>query len=605
MTTRMQHISLAGRVPAWVLPTIAVVAMASLPFLTPTRIVQLGVLFGINALLAQSINLLTGFAGQLSLGHAALFGAGAYGTAVLVVQYDWPMWASVPSGIVLAVILGAVVSFPAGRVRDFYLAMVTLGLGMLAFQVFRQWGDVTGGFSGLSNIPSPPLGNLIVGPITLGLASYYYFVLILVVFLTWMLANLIRSHIGRSFVAVSQSELAASTLGVDPAKRKRLAYVLSAALAGIAGVLYAHLIGYVSPDAFSVNASIAILVFALLGGLRTIIGPFLGAALLTFLPDQLQAFSEYQHLAYGLVLLFSFSLLPRGIAGLLPMRTSLIHRSLSAAAVADSEAAHAPPASGPQPAELEVSSVVMTFAGVRALDGVSLTVRPGTIHGLIGPNGSGKSTLLNVISGIYDPVAGDVHLDGNRINALPPHRIARLGVSRTFQHPHVVDGLTVRENVVIGASAQYSRGLIGPMFRMPRARREEARLVASADSAINDVGLSELRDEEVGSLPFGRLRLLELARSLCAEPHVLLLDEPAAGLAESDLAELAALLQKLKSRGMTIVLIEHHMDFLMGLVDAVTVLDNGHVIFDGTPQNARHDPRVVEAYLGSSATEEV
>ena len=605
MNARVGRLSQAGRFPAWVLPTAAVVGMASLPLLTPTRIVQLGVLFGINALLAQSINLLTGFAGQLSLGHAALFGAGAYGTAVLVVQYQWPMWASVPAGIILAVIVGAVVSFPAGRVRDFYLAMVTLGLGMLAFQVFRQWGDVTGGFSGLSNIPSPPLANLVVGPVALGLVGYYYVVLLVVVLLTWMLANLIRSHVARSFVAVSQSELAAASLGVDPARRKRLAYVLSAGLAGIAGVLYAHLVGYVSPEAFSVNASIAILVFAVLGGLRTIIGPFLGAALLTFLPDQLQPFSEYQHLVYGMVLLFSFSLLPRGIAGLLPMRTALIHHSLAGATNVAPVVASEPDGRARRAAELEVSSVEMTFAGVRALDGVSLAVRPGTIHGLIGPNGSGKSTLLNVISGIYDPVAGDVHLDGSSICGLPSHRIARLGVSRTFQHPHVVDGLTVRENVVIGASAQYRSGLAATMFRTPRARREEARLVAVADAAIDDVGLNDLRDDEVESLPFGRLRLLELARSLCANPHVLLLDEPAAGLAESDLVELADLLQRLRSRGMTIVLIEHHMDFLMGLVDAVTVLDNGHVIFDGTPQDARHDPRVVEAYLGSSATEGV
>lgn len=595
--------------PAWVIPAVVLTVAILVPFTSPARMVQLSIIFGINALLAQSINLLTGYAGQISLGQAALYGTGAYGTAVLSVKYEWPIWASIPAGIVLAVLVGAVVSFPAGRVREFYLAMVTLGLGLLAFQVMRQWSEVTGGFSGLGNIPSPPLGSLVVAGYEVGLVSYYYVVIVLVVAITWLLANVVKSHIGRSFVAVHESELAASTLGVDPARRKRLAYLLSAGLAGVAGVTYAHIVGFVSPDAFAVNASIAILVFAVLGGMRTIAGPFLGAALLTYLPDQLQAFSEWQHLIYGLVLLFSFSLLPRGIAGLLPYRTPLIHGSVGEPEVAEavSEAAESgslEPSRAAGAPLLEVREVTQRFAGVVALDQVEMTVRKGTIHGLIGPNGSGKSTLLNVVSGVYTPAAGEVRYDGRRCDGDRPHRIARLGIGRTFQHPHVIDEMTVRENVVLGAQPLYRSGLLSVMVRSPRARQEERRLVRRADEGIARVGLGELSDQLAGQLPFGRKRMLELARSLSAEPALLMLDEPAAGLAEADLIELAGLLRSLRDEGMTVLLIEHHMDFLLQLVDSVTVLDHGQVIFDGHPDDARRDERVIEAYLGKSSTHE-
>jgi ABC-type branched-subunit amino acid transport system ATPase component/ABC-type branched-subunit amino acid transport system permease subunit len=611
----------SGALPPWALAGAAVAAVLVIPFPSPPRLVQLTIIFGINALLAQSINVLTGYAGQISLGQAAIYGTGAYGTAVMSVQYDWPLWAYLPAGIILAVLVGALVSIPAGRVHEFYLAMVTLGLGVLAFTIFRQWGEVTGGFSGLGNIPSPPLGSLTVFGYDLGLVSYFYVTVVLVVVVTWLLANIIKSHVGRSFVALQESELAAATLGVNPARRKRLAYVLSAALAGIAGVTYAHVVGFVSPDAFSVNQSIAILVFAVLGGMRTLAGPFLGAALLTYLPDQLQAFSEWQHLIYGLILLCSFIVLPRGLAGLFPYRTSLIHHRVDRR---KGETAEQDMVSGEQPAEqgagrqgaaaevatgrvpegdvlLEVRDVEMNFSGVRALDGVSLSVRSGSIHGLIGPNGSGKTTLLNVVSGVYKPTSGQVVFDGERAEGRKPHQVAQLGIGRTFQHPLVFDELTVRENVVVGAERLFRSRFVQLLFRTPSAVDEERRMVRAAEVAIDRVGLTELREALAGGLPFGRQRLLELARSLAGEPLLLMLDEPAAGLAEDDLVELAHLLQALRDGGMTILLIEHHMDFLLQLVESVTVLDQGKVIFDGTPAAARNDERVLEAYLGAAA----
>lgn len=605
---------LASGIPDWVVPTVVIVLLSVVPFVSPSRIVQLTILFGINALLAQSINILTGYAGQISLGQAAVYGAGAYGTGVLAVNFGWPVWASAPAGLALALLVGAAVSIPAGRVRELYLAVVTLGLGLLAFQVMRQWTDVTGGFSGLSEIPSPPLNSLVVGGYSVGLVTYYYFALILITVLTWLVASVVKSHIGRSFVAVQENELAASTLGVDPARRKRLAYMFSAGLAGIAGVAYAHLVGFISPDAFSVNTSIAILVFAVLGGMRTIAGPFLGAALLTYLPDQLQAVSQYQQIIYGLVLLFSFIVLPRGIAGMLPYRTPLIRKSGGRAnedaSVHEDSGQIVPPWVGRKEMSdataepnylLELHDITQSFTGVRALDTVSMSVRRGSIHGLIGPNGSGKSTLLNVVSGIYIPESGSVVFDGREVKGKKPHQVANLGISRTFQHPLVFEDLTVLENVVVGAERLFRSRLIALMLRTRGATLEERRLVRSAEEAIKRVGLAELGETLAGALPFGRKRMLELARSLCAQPQLLMLDEPAAGLAEDDLVDLARVLQALSDQGMTILLIEHHMDFLLKLADSVTILDHGSVIFHGDPSAARRDERVLEAYLGKSA----
>lgn len=580
----------------WLIPALAIAAALTLPFTQPERVLHLAVLFGVNALLAQSINLLTGYAGQISLGHAALYGAGAYGSAIPAVLYDWPTWASALTGVAVAALLGVAMSVPAGRVHEFYLAMVTLGLGLLAFEVMRQWSGVTGGFSGLGGIPSPVLANLSLGGWQVGLVSYYYLAVALVVVITWLLANIVRSHLGRSLVAVHTNELAAATLGINPGGRKRLAYLLSAVLAGIAGVCYAHLVGYVSPDAFSLHASIAILVFAVLGGIRTLAGPFLGAAVLTFLPDRLHAISEHQHLIYGLVLLLSYVLLPRGIAGLFPYRTALVHPSV-VRRKADPAPVEATPAEG---GDLEVRDVVQDFAGVRALDGMSMSVRPGTIHGLIGPNGSGKTTLLNVVSGVYRPTSGTVTFNGHRIDGSAAHRLARAGVGRTFQHPLVFDELTVRENVVVGAERWYRSSLAATMLRLPGAVAEERRLVRSAELAIEQVGLTDLSDHLAGTLPFGRKRMLELARAIALRPALLMLDEPAAGLAEQDLAELSRLLRHLRDDGMTIVVIEHHMDFLLELAETVTVLDHGQVIFDGDSQAVRTDERVLTAYLGSA-----
>ena len=572
----------------------ALAVALALPFVgLSSRWLQLLALLGINVLLAQSMNIVGGFAGQISLGHAGLFAAGAYGSAVLSVQAGWPVWLSVPAGVMIAMAVGLVVAFPAERVRDFYLGMVTLGFGVVANEVLQYWEPVTGGFMGLSSIPSPTLRNLVIAGHRVTLAEFYLATVLIVALATWLMANLVQSQIGRSFVAVSESDVVPSCLGIPPGRTKHLAYVASAAWAGLAGGLYAHLIAYISPEAFNLWTSVAILVMAVFGGFRTFAGPFLGAAFFTLLPEFTQDFKDYQLLVYGLVLLGSYALLPRGVAGLLRQRSAYIR------------VVAAPQEAGPieivRPKRLVIERLSKRFGGLHALSNVSLTVEPGTIHGLLGPNGSGKSTLVNVVSGIFPPSEGRVTYGDRAIQGKKPFEIVRAGLVRTFQNPQLFAGMTVRENVLAAAHGRYAGLVPGAILRTPRFRRVEAAAAARADAILDRVGLAENAGDLGADLPYGKKRLLDVARCLAADPAILILDEPAAGLSEPELARLAALLRDLNRSGMTILLIEHHLDFLFGLVGSVTVLDHGEVIFDGSPEAARRAPQVVEAYLGAYA----
>lgn len=614
----------AGRYAAWI-PWIVVALVATIPFVGADRFVQLAILVGINVLLAHSINILTGYAGEMSIGHAALYGASAYCAAALELHAGWPVWLSVPVGVAFAVALGALISIPAGRVREFYLAMVSLGLGMLGTEVMRQWSSVTGGFSGLTGIPSVALLDLTLVTVPIGLTTYFYLTLMLVGASIWLVRNVIQSHVGRNLLAISTSEIVAGALAISAARGKRFAYMFSAGLAGLAGVLYAHLVGYLSPDAFSVNVSIAILVFPILGGMRTLWGPVLGALCLTLLPDQLQSFGHHQVFIYGMILLFSYSFLPGGLIGLTKRRTAMIDARIARATSRTEPSRSGAPAIGGSPRVrplpvrstgtpvatscdnrpelLRVKHVVKAFGGVRALDNVDLSIKRGSIHGLIGPNGSGKTTLLNVVSGIFAPDSGQVIFDGHEIHRGTPHQIAALGIARTFQHPMLVPTLSVRENVVIGAARLYTTGWLQCSLRTPGARSDETARVGAADETLARVGLAALSDAQVADLPFGRQRLVELARALSLQPTFIMLDEPAAGLAHADIQEIAVLLRVLRDQGMTVLIVEHHMDFLLQVADTVTVLDEGKVIYRGDPTDLKSDARVVAAYLGKSAVE--
>lgn len=589
---------------------IALALVLSVPLFADDRYVNIFIVWGINILLATSICLLSGFTGQFSMGQAAFYAVGAYVTGSLTTVFGWPLWASIPLAVLGAAFVGFVVSLPAGRVSDFYLAVVTLALLIITGVVIRNWADVTGGFSGLVGIESVSLLNLEVLGFEVNQETYFYVVAVVAVLVLLVASNLIRSPIGRAFVCVRESELAASTLGIRPGYVKKLAFVLSAGLAGLAGVLYSHSVGYLSSESFAVNATVAILAMGVLGGLGTVRGAVLGSAVLTFVPDQLQGFDEYQLIGYGAVLLVTYIAFPQGLSGLLPGRQQFVRqpgRSAPAGAPAEVRPgafergtfergtfAHGPSESK----RLMVTDLSMRFGGVRALDGVSMSVEPGEIRGLIGPNGSGKSTLLNVVSGIYRPTAGSVHYGDAQIEGLRSFKVARHRIARTFQHPVLVDEMTVLENTLLGSYGAMRVGWLRSALSTTGARRRERELVFDVTALLVDLGLGDLMDRPVRDLPFGRRRMVELARALVARPTLLMLDEPAAGLSQHELDGLAALVREVRSTGTTVIVVEHHMDFLMNLVDSCTVLDNGRVIFEGTPAEATQSPAVRDAYLG-------
>ena len=586
----------AGATGLWIALTVLAVGW---PWVANETWTTLAMMASINILLAQSINILTGFAGQISLGHAGFFAVGAYTSALLMMELSVPLWLSLPLAVVCAMVVGFLLAIPAGRVQDFYLAMVTTAFGLVVQVVVKQW-DLTGGFQGLSGVPAPVLGTLKLFGLALNEHRYYYLVVVLVAVASWFQVNLVRSFIGRALVAVETSEVAAASLGIAPGLVKRQAYMISAGLAALAGGLYAHMMAFLGYETFSLWQSAFILVMAVLGGLGTFIGPFLGATVLTVLPHELQIFQRHQLLIYGTLLLVSYLAFPRGLAGFLRFETSFLKVRRVAAPPAAANQMSRSPARGAGPL-LVVEGLTKSFDGVRALNGVTMQVMRGEIHGLIGPNGSGKTTLVNLVTGVYDIEGGTVTFAGERLNGFASYLIARRGVVRTFQSPHIFRRLTVRENVMVGAHRQFRAGFWAAVGNMPRAVQDEHEMLRRTDAMLAEVCLLDRADVQAIDLPYGMQRMVDLARAMMCEPRLIVLDEPAAGLSEVEVAQLGHVLRSLQAAGVTILLIEHQLDFLLGLVDRVTVLDYGETIFQGTPGDVRKDARVIEAYLGAYA----
>jgi branched-chain amino acid transport system permease protein len=453
---------------------------------------------------------------------------------------------------------------------------------------------------GLPGVPSAALRTLVILGFKVDAVAYFRLLLLITAGVILLARNLAQSRIGRAFYAIHVSEVAAGSIGIPAGRTKQLAYALSGMLAGLAGALYAHLVGYLGPESFNLPRSIEVLVIAIVGGLGSIAGQVLSATLFTFLPERLQVFAEWQFIAYGLILTFSLLVLPRGIGGLLFLPPRFIRpRALAQAATQRADTA-ALRLKG-EGASLEAGDITMRFGGLVALDGVSLRLVPGRITALVGPNGSGKSTLVNVITGIYRPGAGRVRFGDQDITGLPDHQVAAAGVVRTFQDPRLVPHFTVRENLLLGAHRALRHSGLSAALALPGATAGEASQLALAEAVLALAGLTEVADRPIETLPYGTRRMAEVGRALLARPRVILLDEPAAGLSEAEMERLAQLIRDMRAMGLGILLIEHHMDFLADLVDEVMVLDSGRMIYHGDITGMRADPQVIAAYLGDEA----
>ena len=568
---------------------LALAVAALVPLVTSnTYYLFVAILIGISIVVTTGLNVLAGASGQVSLGQAGFYALGAYAGALVAARAGLSFWLALPVAALLGVVVGAVLGLAALRVSGPYLAMVTIAFGIIVEHGLIEWDALTGGFGGIADIARPSLGG---PPLTLG--RYYYVVGLAVLASLALARNLGRSPWGRALLAVRDSELAAASLGLNPYQVRTAAFTLGAAFAAVGGCLYAFLAGFVSPDSFTLQTSILFLLIVLFGGLGRVLGPVVGSVVLIVLPELLHGFSDYRLVMYGGLLLGSIYFLPGGVVGALARDGRGRRDADPAEAVAwKPEAAEAPP--------LEARGLQMRFGGIVALADGHLALAPGRVHGLIGPNGAGKTTLLNILSGFYRPSAGVVALGARALTGLGPHRIARAGVARTFQTTRLFETLSVLENVLVGLLGGRPGSLAAALLGPPSVRARERRFRAEARGLLAFVGYAGDPDVLARNLPFGHKRLVEIARALARRPAVLLLDEPAAGLSQEEIAGLADLIARIRAAGTSVLLVGHHMDLVMSVSDRVTVLNDGRVIAAGAPAEVQQNPAVLEAYLGAS-----
>ena len=551
----------------------------------------------IYAIIALGLNVLVGLTGLVSLGQAGLYAIGAYTAAILATRLGVGLVPGLILGMALAGAFGVLLAYPTVRVRGVYLAVVTIAFGIIVENVAIEWDSLTGSWVGISNVPAPTLLGL-----PLDYKSYFIVVGASALIAYLVNVNLMNSRFGRAMRATAQSEIASRSLGINVGAIRTLAFVVSAMAAGAAGVFYVYLNKYISPDIFSFTDSVRFLLMVILGGSGTALGPVVGASIMTYLPEYLQAFGHWQSFAYGLLLAAVMFFLPRGIVGSIGtfVTARLGERRPQFAADARprlSDIISVEQADGS--ACLDARGVSVAFGGLVAVDKVNETIDTGEVHALIGPNGAGKSTFLNAISGVYRADAGSITFLGRETTRLSSHQLARLGLARTFQNTELFSDMTVLENVLVAFHKEYRSNIFSTVCRLPSFRRDERHFRQAAMALLSYVGLAAFAHEKAANLAFGHQRQLEIARALALSPKLLLLDEPAAGLTHAEIEQLISLVRDLAANGITVLIVEHHVELIMEISDHVTVLDYGELIASGSATEVQTDPKVIEAYFGS------
>ncbi len=606
--------------------TVLVLALAgvTLPLLNPSGyVVTVLSLIGMYAIALKGLDLVTGYTGEISVGHAALFGLGAYAAGWTALHSGLPMALTFPLSIGVGALAAWLISFPLLRVSGPFLVLTTFAFGRIVYVFLSQTTDVTGGQSGMQIEAQPVFGHLLTS------WNFYYLIWACLVLATFVAHWIVHSKTGRAFEALRDSPIATDCMGIGTARHKQLAFVLSGAFGGLAGFLYVYSQGIVFPDSFGFEMSLMFLMAALFGGKKSMTGPLLGSAFVVVFPDVLGNHAYFQVFAiatlviivasgalrvknsgragltamlvplafalgllalaygvedlnahrlaiYGAIVLMVVSYLGNGIMGLLPQFVPG-HKSVKA----DDSGGIVRVTEAADPL-LVVENVTMAFGGFKALSDVSFSVAPGSVMSLIGPNGAGKSTMMNVLTALYKPTTGSVQFDGHALAHIPTTRIATLGISRTFQNLQVFGDLSVLDNVLAGMHHTLNKQSPG-----------------RAMALLELVGLAERAHTLASNLSYGQQRFLEIARALATNPKLVLLDEPAAGLRGADLTALKTLIGTIKAHGIAVVLIEHHMDVVMELSDSITVLNFGQVLARGTGPEIESNLAVQEAYLGA------
>ncbi len=574
--------------------------LALVPVLTPENkefwITQANYI-GLYTLVVFGLVLLTGVAGLTSFGQAAFVGLGAYSAAYLTLSYGVSPWLTVWIGLVLTTVASLVLAWVTLRMSGHYLPLATIAWGLSLFYLLGNL-DFLGKYDGLLGIPALQFFGK-----TLNTGrSFFYLLWTIVVLAAIAMTHLLDSRAGRAMRAVKGGSTMAEAMGVDTFRVKVTAFVLAALLASVSGWLFAHFQRTVNPSPFGLNMGIEYLFMAVLGGIGHVWGALVGAGVVQILKDQLQVIlprlmgtsGNYEIIVFGVLLVL---MLQYARDGLWSFVDSLLPRQRRKVDWAD--APPLPTRERPAHGEvvLDVRDARKEFGGLVAVNDVSFQVKAGEILGLIGPNGAGKSTTFNLVTGVLPATRGQVTLLGKRIDSLSSRRIARLGVARTFQHVKMIPGMTVLDNVALGAHLRGRHGVPAAMLRLDRA--EERRLMKEAERQLQRIGIGELMHEQAGNLALGQQRLMEIARALAADPILLLLDEPAAGLRLKEKESLADVMRQLRGEGLSILLVEHDMDLVMGLVDRVVVMEFGTKLIEGTPEVVQASPAVRAAYLGT------
>ena len=563
--------------------------------LFPSFYLIMGSYIGLYSMVAVGLVLLTGVTGLTSFGQAAFMGVGAYTTALLTTNLGWSPWLT----LLVAMALTLAVAFLLGaitlRMGGHYLPLATIAWGISIYFLFGTI-PALGGSTGISDIMPLQLFGLELRNEKL----FYYLIWMICLTAMWVTGNLLDSREGRAIRALKSGVSMAEAFGASSLRLKNIVFIYSAVLACLAGWLYAHMQRFVNPSPFGLNQGIEFLFMITIGGVFNLWGAVVGATVITLLKTVLQGIlpklisqnGNYEIIVFGIMIVCVLQWMRGGIWAfiekLLPPKPVKPIRGDSNLSVR----------AQPIPGELllKVESVLKEFGGLQAVKHVSFEVSAGEIVGLIGPNGAGKSTMFNLISGELSRTAGSIKLCGETISGLRSMQIARLGLSRTFQHVKLISGMTVLENVMLGAYLRTSDGILSAALGLNRATDERVR--AEAAIQLGRVGLAESMFTAAGSLSLGQQRIVEIARALCADPILLLLDEPAAGLRYLEKQQLAKLLENLRSQGLSVLIVEHDMEFLMKLVDRFVVMEFGQKLAEGLPEEIRVNPAVLETYLG-------
>jgi len=576
------------------------------------------IMIAIYAILGVSFNLILGYTGLIAMCHAAFFAIGAYTTALLGIHFGINFLPGIVAGMIVAGLISLLVAIPAIRVRDEYLIVTTLALLMIVYTVLMNWVDLTRGAAGLSGIPRPSLfGYQIATPVSFlplmfGFAGLCFLI-------CW---RIVHSPFGRVLRAIREDEVATESLGKNVRAFKVWVFVTGGALAAIAGSLFAHYMTYISPANFTVNDTILIFAVVIIGGTANSWGPVMGAIILVSVMEALR-FLEIspaivgftRQIAYGAILILFMCFRPQGLLGefaappkkkekesnerdepqvILTQAGDSASLIKAFGGIRKEDAGH-----GPAEALLTLNSVSKNFGGLKAVSGCSLDLNDGRIVGLIGPNGAGKTTLFNVITGFYSPDSGSVKFSRQDISGLPAHRIANLGIARSFQDLRLFHHMTVLDNVLLARPRQTGENLLWAFLRFGRVSHEEEGNRSQALACLQFVGLADQAGELAGNLSFAEQKLLSLARLLSTEARLILLDEPASGLDPVVMENLFPLIRELVKYGKTICIVEHNMEVIRAMVDEIVFLNEGQVIARGTPEEIMNAPELAQIYFGA------